>query len=142
MKHIIIVIASLFMLAASTIAQAETRSGGQGFGGGGGGPAPKAFGGVQSKSFQGGPGIAPRRSFQGKGAFSSRQAFRRPPPGTFPRHHRRHRHKGHYYYWYGYPYIYGFDSYGYGECAWLYRKAVATDSAYWWRRYYECIGYY
>jgi hypothetical protein len=25
---------------------------------------------------------------------------------------------------------------------WLYRNAKATGSAYWWNRYYECIGYY
>ena len=32
-----------------------------------------------------------------------------------------------------------YDSYG--GCGWLYRNAVATGSAYWWNRYYECAGY-
>jgi len=30
-------------------------------------------------------------------------------------------------------------SYGYGECAWLRRKAIRTGSGYWWRRYEDCI---
>jgi hypothetical protein len=34
-------------------------------------------------------------------------------------------------------YVYG-GGYGY-DCDWLYRRAVATGSAYWWRRYQECI---
>jgi hypothetical protein len=51
----------------------------------------------------------------------------------------RYRHYG-YYGWYGWPYI----SYGYygGGCGWLYRRAVAAGSPYWWNRYFECIGYY
>jgi hypothetical protein len=36
----------------------------------------------------------------------------------------------------GYPY-YDYD-YGYGGCGWLYRRAVATGSAYWWQRYRAC----
>jgi hypothetical protein len=36
-----------------------------------------------------------------------------------------------------------YRSYGYGGgCGWLYRNAIATDSPYWWNRYYECTGYY
>ena len=27
-------------------------------------------------------------------------------------------------------------------CGWLYRRAVATGSPYWWNRYYQCTGYY
>jgi hypothetical protein len=38
----------------------------------------------------------------------------------------------------GYPYYY-YNDYGYGGCGWLYRRAVATGSPYWWRRYHECV---
>jgi hypothetical protein len=56
-------------------------------------------------------------------------------------HYDRHRHHGHYrsygyYGWYGWPGYYG------GGCGWLYRRAIATGSPYWWDRYYDCIGYY
>jgi hypothetical protein len=49
-------------------------------------------------------------------------------------------HRYRYYSYYGWPYI----SYGYygGGCGWLYRRAVATGSRYWWNRYYACVGYY
>ena len=56
-----------------------------------------------------------------------------------------HRRRGYYgkyrrYGRYSRPYI----SYGYGGgCGWLYRRAIATGSRYWWNRYnYECTGYY
>ena len=41
------------------------------------------------------------------------------------------------------PY-WGYGYYGYygGGCGWLYRNTIATGSAYWWNRYYACIGYY
>ncbi|MGI9403486.1 MAG: hypothetical protein ACR2OF_03125 [Hyphomicrobium sp.] len=42
---------------------------------------------------------------------------------------------------YGAPYV----AYGYyygGRCAWLRRRAYATDSPYWWDRYYRCRAYY
>lgn len=42
--------------------------------------------------------------------------------------------------WYG-PNIY-VGGYGYGGCAWLRRQALVTGSAYWWNRYYACVGYY
>lgn len=39
---------------------------------------------------------------------------------------------------YGYSYYGGYYSDG-GHCAWLYRNARSTGSAYWWRRYHnEC----
>lgn len=40
----------------------------------------------------------------------------------------------------GYPYYddYYYD-YGYGGCGWLYRRAVATGSPYWWNRYRACV---
>jgi hypothetical protein len=37
----------------------------------------------------------------------------------------------------GYPYYY--NDYGYGGCGWLYRRAVATGSPYWWNRYRACV---
>ena len=60
-------------------------------------------------------------------------------------HYNRHGHYGHYrhygnYGWYGWPYFgYGYHGGGFG---WLYGRAVATGSPYWWDRYYACIGYY
>ena len=27
------------------------------------------------------------------------------------------------------------------DCAWLYQRAIATGSAYWWSRYNSCVGY-
>jgi len=38
--------------------------------------------------------------------------------------------------------IYFGPSYGYGpaDCGWLRRRALATDSPYWWRRYRACRG--
>jgi hypothetical protein len=59
-------------------------------------------------------------------------------------HYDRHKHHEHYrsygyYGWYGRPYF-GYGYYG-GGCGWLYRRAVATGSPYWWDRYYDCIGY-
>jgi hypothetical protein len=40
------------------------------------------------------------------------------------------------YRWYGGAYAYG---YGYGNCAWLRRQALITNSPYRWNRYYSCI---
>lgn len=31
-----------------------------------------------------------------------------------------------------------YDGYYYGNCSWLYRRAIATGSPYWWERYYQC----
>jgi hypothetical protein len=37
--------------------------------------------------------------------------------------------------------VYAYDGdYGYGGCGYLYSRAVATGSSYWWRRYEECEG--
>ncbi|AGK56912.1 hypothetical protein HYPDE_26148 [Hyphomicrobium denitrificans 1NES1] len=79
------------------------------------------------------------RSFRGRGAsvhrftnrnFRGRQVFR---GRNFRRHGRWNRR--YYYGWYGYPYYYG------NNCAWIYQRALVTGSAYWWNRYYDCIGY-
>jgi len=47
------------------------------------------------------------------------------------------RYRGYGYGWYGVPY-----GYHGGGCGALYRKVVATNSRYWWNRYYQCTGYY
>jgi hypothetical protein len=31
-----------------------------------------------------------------------------------------------------------YDGYYYGDCTWLRRRAIATGSNYWWRRYRQC----
>ena len=58
-------------------------------------------------------------------------------PGNYDNpHHGTYRRYG-YYPWYGLPlYSYG------GGCDDLYRRAVATNSAYWWDRYSRCDGLY
>ena len=39
-----------------------------------------------------------------------------------------------------YPYYYNdYYDYGYGGCGWLYRRATATGSPYWWHRYHACV---
>jgi hypothetical protein len=54
----------------------------------------------------------------------------------FPHHHHHHRH----FFIAAVPYFYD-DDYGYydGGCGWLYRRAIATGSSYWWRRYRACL---
>lgn len=48
------------------------------------------------------------------------------------RHHRRN----------GVGVTFGYDSGDYsGSCRYYQRRAVATGSGYWWRRYHRCIGY-
>ena len=57
--------------------------------------------------------------------------------------HNDHHHHGHFNRFYAYPYFYGGDYYaygGYGSCNYLYRRAIATNSPYWWNRYYACVG--
>jgi hypothetical protein len=59
-------------------------------------------------------------------------------------HHHHHHHHGHAKFglligapvaYYGAGYAYG------GGCGWLYRRAVATGSPYWWNRFHICRGY-
>ncbi len=54
-------------------------------------------------------------------------------------HHFRHRHGV--FIAAGYPYYYDYDYGYYGGCGWLYRRAVATGSSYWWHRYRRCEYY-
>jgi hypothetical protein len=59
--------------------------------------------------------------------------------GKYDNHHGKYGHYRRYGYpWYGPP-LY---SYSTGGCGWLYRKAIATDSDYWWNRYNQCTGTY
>jgi len=42
----------------------------------------------------------------------------------------------------GYGAYYGYHTYApYRGCGWLHRRAVITDSPYWWSRYHACRGY-
>ena len=126
--------------------------------GGHSGGGMKGSGGGYSKGFSGGTG---GKGYSGPKFYSGPKAgkYHYKPgggygpgykPGYKPSHkpghrpgYKHHHHKKHYYYYYGGPYFY-YEPYYYGdagECAWLYRKAVQTGSAYWWNRYNECIGY-
>jgi hypothetical protein len=55
-----------------------------------------------------------------------------------------HHHHGYYNRFYAYPFFYGGSYYAdtgyYGGCGWLYRRALASNSPYWWNRYYACAG--
>jgi hypothetical protein len=58
-------------------------------------------------------------------------------------HGRHHRHN-YPYFWPGVAWggVGIYSTYGYGGCGWVYRRAMATGSPYWWRRYQDCIyGY-
>ncbi|HLO23541.1 MAG TPA: hypothetical protein VK193_08985 [Methyloceanibacter sp.] len=59
-------------------------------------------------------------------------------------HHDHDHHHGHFNRFYAYPYFYGdyyaYNGYGYGGCGYLYRRAIATNSPYWWNRYYACVS--
>ncbi len=91
---------------------------------------------------------SPRRGFGGVPMARDRDRHvvpdRRPPP-RFDRERRRHaaphrRRRGVWrpgYVWGGIwiaPGIY------YAECEWLRRRAITTDSTYWWRRYRQCVA--
>jgi len=99
-------------------------------GGGGGGHAYRGGGGGGKRYYGGGGG----KRYYGGGGGKRYYGYK----GSQKRHgsYGKHRRYGNYG-WYGIPYGY----YG-GGCGWLYRKAAATNSRYWWGRYYECTGYY
>jgi len=83
-------------------------------------------------------GIKRGRSGFARGIKRGRDGFARPHVRHRHRHHRRGR--GLRYYGYA-PYYYGYSYYD-DECGWLRRKALRTDSAYWWRRYDRCLDAY
>jgi hypothetical protein len=72
----------------------------------------------------------PSRSYGGRSGGATVYGYR---PGG---HHRGHRHVRRY----GFAPFYGYydDDYSY-SCAYYRRRALATGSSYWWRRYYDCI---
>lgn len=53
----------------------------------------------------------------------------------YDRRHGKHHRRFPGYAIYGLPYVY---EYAGDDCEGLYRRAVETDSRYWWNRYYEC----
>ncbi len=127
--------------------------GGGGFamrGGGGGGFALRSAG-PRIGGFSGGG-----RSFN-HGAIGSGRSFSTAPRaitgnravarsfGGGVKHHRPHQNHGYKhrrgrgFAYYGVPAYYGYSSYYAGDqCAWLYRKAIRTNSRHWWHRYNEC----
>ncbi len=58
--------------------------------------------------------------------------------------HRRGRHDRDFVVRHGHPHVWGgvtfylSDGYYYGECDWLKRRAIRTDSSIWWSRYHRC----
>ncbi|HKZ97617.1 MAG TPA: hypothetical protein VJ045_11625 [Hyphomicrobiaceae bacterium] len=125
---------------------AHAKSGGHGFRGGGaftphsgfsGGPriAGPRMSGHSGMSFRAGHGSARFHGWKGHGPRLSWHNFNNNHHG----HHHKHRRVI-----IGYPYFsdYGYYddyAYDYGECDWLYRKAVRTGSPYWWQRYQDCV---
>jgi hypothetical protein len=108
------------------------RHGGRGGFRGSFGGGPKAFRGFRGG---GGPKFHARKFGGGYGGFG--------------KPHHRHRGRGIRIYprYYGYvPYYYGDyyydDTYYDDSCAWLRRKALRTNSRYWWRRYHRCRDSY
>jgi hypothetical protein len=89
--------------------------------------------------------VSPRATFK-SGGISNRPATRRSfssrsgPSVGFNEGRYHHRHHGSRIV-IGAPYYYGDDYGGYSRnCDWLYRKAIATGSDYWWQRYQVCRG--
>jgi hypothetical protein len=136
--------------------------------GGGGGPRASGggFGGAKSfggpKSFSGPKSFTAPRSFSrpSSGSIGRHKAFsfqgtvrhprakvfgKLPRPGgvaiggtTHRRSAHQHRHHRGLRMSWGGPVFWFYDGYYYGDCAWLRRKAIATGSRYWWRRYRLC----
>lgn len=110
--------------------------GGRMFGGGGGGGGPRIGGGG---GFGGGGAVI------GGGGGGGPRIHHGPHAGGGPRGHGgpriRHPRGGGVFYGYTTPYSYNDYSYG-TSCEWLRRKAIRTDSRYWWLRYRECLDDY
>lgn len=130
----------------------------EGGGGKGGGPGMRSGGGPKmSGKTGGGPRVGARggpKPGAFKGGDRGRYAGKGPRGGDFGRDGRRggyswkggkgDRHHRHYRYLYpgiGLGLAYG--AYAGDECGWLYRRARATGSPYWWQRFEECrYNYY
>jgi len=138
------VIASAVALALSAAyvpASAQKGGGGHGGGGGGGGggaPAAASPGGGGGGAWSGGGGgsraLSGARSSHAPSGGGTVYGYR---PSSHPGS-RRHHH-GHFR-GFGFAPSYGYydDGYDY-SCAYYRRRALATGSRYWWRRYYDCI---
>ena len=111
-----------------------------GRGGGGGKGHARGGGGGRGHANRGGGG----RSHANRGGGSKRhygggRGGKRYYGGGGKRHYANKGGRHGYYGRYALPY----RSYAYGGgCGRLYSNAIATDSPYWWDRYYECTGYY
>jgi hypothetical protein len=118
--------------------------GGATFGGGNRGSSSGGNGGFSSGGNRGFNQQGPSsRSGRGNRGFSSggNSGFYTQGPG-YDRGHRHHRH-GHRHHRSRGVVVYGAapyadDYYANDDCEDLYERAVATDSRYWWYRYYEC----
>lgn len=154
---------------AIQLAQREHGSGGgRGGGGGGGGPAVAPSGGggggggrvisgggrsgggdriirrEDRGRYRAGDGGGPRpalrdgdvgRSVTRQGRTIRDGGGRRFSRSYIHRHGRRHTWGPGIYFWF-------YDGYYYGDCEWLRRRAIATGSRYWWRRYNQCRYWY
>jgi hypothetical protein len=147
-RAIAIGVAALFVLIGAISMAEAGRGGGAGFKGGGfkGGSAFRGGnihvgggGGAKFHTNQGG-----KYAYRGGGGkFHTNQGgkYGKGWSGKFDNHH-RYSNYGHYrrYGLYG---LYGLPLYSYGGgCGYLYQRAVATNSPYWWDRYRRCTGTY
>ena len=147
--QLIAVSVALFFAFAGAVSTADAGRGGGGRGGGGhGGGGHHAGGGGgghggggrhMSGAYKGGSAYKGGGSYKGGGKSGKHYAH----GGNWNGKHNSHN-KGKYSHYrrYGYPW-YGLPAYAYGGgCGWLYRRAIETDSAYWWNRYNQCTGTY
>ncbi len=115
------------------------RGGGSGFNAGGGGRTHvnRSNGGRMSRHNNDGGHVTVRPNRN-----SGNVVRRRGNDGKYYsyRGDRRH-HRGTRFNWGPGAIFYFYDGYYHGDCAWLRRKAVATGSSYWWRRYRLCRAY-
>lgn len=88
--------------------------------------------------FRGNRGFRGHRSFRGNRGFSRHRGFR--SHRAFRGRGYSHRRYGRGLRW-GAPVVIGAYGYGYGNCSYLKRRALATGSRYWWRRYNACRYY-
>lgn len=154
---IAISLAALLTLAGPAAAAPEGKGGSGGRGGGGisagprGGPSPGARSGG---NFRAGPAIrhsgpsssAARVQRRAPAMREGRSISRDRAPARDRvivgrgdgdrRPHRRHR--GTRYVWGSGATFWFYDGYYHGDCSWLRRKAIATGSRFWWRRYRQC----
>ena len=146
----------LALSAGFDAASARDKGGGGGGGGGHGMSGGGSGGGARSAAPSGGgrsfgQSSPSGRSFSGRsssgerGFTSSRQFSGRTHIDGGRRHadrgHRHgHRHGRRAVIIGGAPYYDDSYSYSYSGCDYYHRRALATGSRYWWRRYYECTG--